>query len=613
MIKPLFRAARAAKFPALAATLLVSVTTTGLAQIPADQISPKALKQIGKILKVKHSLTPEEQKISSNIGLASRQARFLPIGGTDKIIDRTNVNSDGLATVVITGKAKKLDALITENGGTVVDTYRDKHVLTAKVPLTALPAIAASPLVTRITEPELWTTNAGVLTTQGYVSHQAKNVVEGLNVTGAGVKVGVLSDSARSAIVTQLKASGDLGPNTTVLNDGSTTSGVEDEGAAMMEIIQDLAPGAQIYFTTAEGGQQAFAAGIASLAAQGCTIIVDDISYFAEGVFQDGTVAAAVNTFVSNGGIYFSSAGNSGNKVDGTSGTWEGDFLSGGAAPTPISDGTSALVHNFGTAAAPVLYDTLTVASTAITLKWSDPLNTSTNDYDLFVLDSTGATVLASATTRQIGVGDPYEQVSGTFPIGARVVIVQYNNGATASATRALHLDTGRAGLAIATNGAVYGHNGGASTLSMAATFWNSAKQGTTPFTGAANPVELFSSDGPRRIFYTPTGTLIGTGTPLFGTASAGQILQKPDFTAADGVTCKTPLFSPFFGTSAAAPHAAGIVALMKSAKPTITSSQIRTILVSTAMDNEAAGFDPNGGLGVLNALTAVQAARNLP
>ena len=382
----------------------------------------------------------------------------------------------------------------------------------------------------------------------------------------------------------------------------------------MMEIIQDLAPGAQLYFTTAEGGQQAFAAGIASLAAQGCTIIVDDISYFAEGVFQDGTVAQAVNAFVTGGGIYFSSAGNSGNKVDGTSGTWEGDFLSGGAVPAAITtEGGSALVHNFGTAAAPVLYDTLTVASSFITLKWSDPLSTSRNDYDLFVLNSTGTAVLASSVTRQVGAGDPYEQVSGTFPIGSRVVIVQYNNGATPSTTRALHLDTGRAGLSISTNGAVYGHNGGANTQSMAATFWNSAKLGTVAFNGSNNPVELFSSDGPRRVFYTPTGTQIGTGDPLFATATAGQVLQKPDFTAADGVTCKTPLFSPFFGTSAAAPHAAAIAALMKSAKPTITNTQIRTILLNTALNNEAPGFDPNGGFGVLDALTAVTAAQALP
>ena len=40
--------------------------------------------------------------------------------------------------------------------------------------------------------------------------------------------------------------------------------------------------GAQIYYHTADGGQEAFAAGILALKEVGCDIIVDDIFYFAE-------------------------------------------------------------------------------------------------------------------------------------------------------------------------------------------------------------------------------------------------------------------------------------------------------------------------------------------
>ena len=83
---------------------------------------------------------------------------------------------------------------------------------------------------------------------------------------------------------------------------------------------------------------------------------------------------------------------------------------------------------------------------------------------------------------------------------------------------------------------------------------------GTKPFTGFANTNETFSSDGPRKIFYKPDGTAITPGNFLFAT-NGGQTLIKPDFAAADGVTTKTPGFSPFFGTSAAAPHAAAIAA----------------------------------------------------
>ncbi len=51
----------------------------------------------------------------------------------------------------------------------------------------------------------------------------------------------------------------------------------------MMEIIHDLAPGAKLYFATANSTQATFAANIRALRDAGCTIIVDDVGYFAEG------------------------------------------------------------------------------------------------------------------------------------------------------------------------------------------------------------------------------------------------------------------------------------------------------------------------------------------
>ncbi len=86
---------------------------------------------------------------------------------------------------------------------------------------------------------------------------------------------------------------------------------------------------------------------------------------------------------------------------------------------------------------------------------------------------------------------------------------------------------------------------------------------------------------------------------------------RKPDITAADGVSTTLPPFSglnPFYGTSAAAPHAGAIAALVKSANPTLTPRQIRTILTSTALDNEAPGYDYNGGYGIVMAYQALQA-----
>jgi len=454
----------------------------------------------------------------------------------------------------------------------------------------------------------------GSLTSQGYVSHEAQQVIAKYGFTGSGVKVGVLSDSASPARVAALIASGDLPANTVVLPGQDGGAGT-DEGAALMEIVSDLAPGAQLYFATANSSQAQMAANILALQAAGCSIIVDNSTYFAEGVFQDGIIAQAVNTVVANGAMYFSSAGNMGSLDKGTSGTWEGDFLDGGAITSgPLAaSGETGNFHNFGTAANPQNFNVLTTSTSFISLKWSDPLGGSSNDYDLFLLNPAGTAVTAFSAGTQSGTQDPYEiMVCVTnnqlcsFAVNSRIVAVKVNGD-----TRALHIDTEDGQVSIKTSGATFGHNAAASAITAAATYWNSARTGTKPFTGFANTTEIFSADGPRKIFYHPDGTAIN-GSVLFGD-NGGTTLQKPDLTAADGTIARTPGFNPFFGTSASVAHLAGIAALIKSARPSLTNSQIRQVMIHTALDNMAVGWDRDGGFGIAMALPAVQAALLLP
>ena len=93
----------------------------------------------------------------------------------------------------------------------------------------------------------------------------------------------------------------------------------------------------------------------------------------------------------------------------------------------------------------------------------------------------------------------------------------------------------------------------------------------------------------------------------MFG-SNGGTSLAKPDLTAADGVKTTFGVLtglSPFFGTSCAAPHAGAIAALLLSANPSLTPAQIRTILTSTALDIEGAGYDNNSGYGIIQAFQA--------
>lgn len=125
--------------------------------------------------------------------------------------------------------------------------------------------------------------------------------------------------------------------------------------------------------------------------------------------------------------------------------------------------------------------------------------------------------------------------------------------------------------------------------------------------------MEAFSSDGPRRIFYNADGTPITPGNFL---STGGVVRQKPDIASANGVVTAFPSgsgFNPFFGTSAAAPHAAGVAALLKSFKPSLTPQQIRTILTSTALDIEGSGVDRDSGYGIVMANRALRRAAQMP
>ncbi len=657
--------------------VLSALLTFSITPALGQQISDSAVQQMKDILRVKRSLTRGQKKMSSALIFGAMRARHQSVGAVpNSIIKPLETDSQGL--VLIDLKARSLPAAlerINAVGGQVV--YASKHdgaIRAALPPLSvetvadvsevqwirtaarartnvaagqidpwasptaplhtwreqrrevfkeqfqqSLPLLAANgyhPALHSLFRPLRIAPFIGSVTSQCYITHGANQAVQ-LGYDGTGVKVGVLSDSATPARVAALIASGDLPPDVTVVPGQEGTG--EDEGTAIMEIVHDLAPGAKLFFATAFTSESSFADNIRTLRfTYGCDIILDDVSYFDEGVFQDSIVAQAVNDVTADGALYFSSAANSGNLTNG-SGTWEGDFKDGGDAGRLIDavEGLPVRIHDFSASATPRLYDSLTATSTFFGLQWSDPLGASNNDYDFFVLDSTGANIKAFSIDTQAGAQDPFEYIeqgnkcgtasaSGYCPaVGDRLIVVLYNGS-----PRALHIDTERGRLSIGTSGATFGHNAGLNTVTMAATYWNSAHTGTQPFTGFANPTEYFSSDGPRKIFYNPDGSEITPGNYLFGT-NGGTTLQKPDLTAADGIFTKTPGFLPFFGTSAATPHAGAIAALVKSANPSLTNAQIRDIMTSTALDTMAPGADRDAGYGITIALPAVQAALN--
>jgi len=93
----------------------------------------------------------------------------------------------------------------------------------------------------------------------------------------------------------------------------------------------------------------------------------------------------------------------------------------------------------------------------------------------------------------------------------------------------------------------------------------------------------------------------------------------KPDVTAIDGVsvTGAGNFYSPFFGTSAAAPHGAGVAALLLQAAPCLRAgatgplpevdarTNLRNLILNTAVDLGTPGPDNVFGYGRMDALAA--------
>jgi hypothetical protein len=200
-------------------------------------------------------------------------------------------------------------------------------------------------------------TKSGAVTSQGDYAQNSDLVRSSNSLNGAGITVGVISDSfdcypvyanngvpaggnagyANNGFNTTAAgdtATGDLPASVIIVDVAADNPGAGeancmaygppvqlpfgDEGRAMMQIIHDVAPGASLAFHTAENSEADFAAGIVALAAPvasgggGAKVIVDDVGYFDEPFFQDGLVAQAITQVVAQGVAYFSSAGNNG-------------------------------------------------------------------------------------------------------------------------------------------------------------------------------------------------------------------------------------------------------------------------------------------------------------
>ena len=371
------------------------------------------------------------------------------------------------------------------------------------------------------------------------------------------------------------QGTGDLPPDVQNLGD---LPGGTDEGRAMAEIVYDVAPGISgIVFVTAAGGPQAKANSIDSLVSHGVKVIADDTSYITEPFFQDDVVAQAVDRANADGVAYLIAAGNDADQ------SWEGTYNGGGGSqdfdPGPATD----TIQTIGTIPAG--------ATVTIVLQWAQPWGTATTNFDFDVYDTGGAMPALLGTAQGIdtvATGIPMEYGAVTAPgpgsqtLGIRIrrvagagspfmKYIAYTNGAPLNIEYAT--DSG----AISPDAA-----SARGALTVAASPWNTP---TVP--------EPYSARGPVARRFT------ANGTPL----AIPDVRQKPDLASPDAVSTSVPGFQPFRGTSAAAPAAAGIAALLLSAHPGLSVDALYAAMTdpANALDCPAPGNpDVDCGAGFL-------------
>lgn len=474
------------------------------------------------------------------------------------------------------------------------------------------------------------------------------------DVTGSGVTVGVLSNSfdkgtqeanGSGPIATHAGGdveSGDLPGSLSpcakseqktpvrVLEDFSGSKAT-DEGRAMLQIVHDVAPDAKLAFATAFKSETAFAENIERLAkpvSQGgaaADVIVDDVVWFGEPFFQDGPVATAVNKVVGDGVAYFSSAGND-NLFEGANeiASWETPSFRETTCPATVQALLPSSGHCMDFNPGGGTDNTFGIkvgenATLTVDLQWAEPWYGVHTDLDAYLLDSTGK-LLEKEDQNNAGALKPKE--GGTQkPVEAlqwenkgpsqqvqlvinrcfaecnpeadetklpRVKFALLQNGGGVSATE---YPTSSGGDVVGPT--IFGHTASNDAVSVAAIRYNTTTQ-----------PEQFSSRGPVKHYFGPVvGKVAAAAVPE-------ETIEKPNVTATDcGETTFFAIKSGtkwrFCGTSAAAPHAAGIAALELQAEPAASVSAIRGAQEATALP--VGSFGPNAvGAGLLDADTAV-------
>jgi len=562
----------------------------------------------------------------------------------------------------------------------------------ALLPITMIDQVASLPFVRYIRLPDYGVKSTGSVDSQGDAILKADLVRQQFGLDGTGVRVGVISDGIGGIFATGCTScgatsatpspitSGDL-PNATGTRNSSgvltsvsgaiiaqsfpssgpnleppatdTASGLGAEGTAMLEIVHDLAPGAQLYFANpADRTSLSFQQAVNFLAAN-TDLVVDDLSFHTPPF--DGTSAVSTNTATALNTdsnpirAYFTAVANQ--AFDHWGEAWT-DSTQNLTLACPASQGglsgpgnvqlfqataNTKDATNFGPSVGNFL-QLPNGATLTVFLTWNDPFSGSSNDYDLFlylVQNNTLVTPLQCSVNPQTGTQPPVEALAYTNNSGATQqvgILVQNSNNLAA----ARNFDVFVGGITNGKDLNFYTPSGSVpaqsdaggspvSVVSVGATDAQTDALGNSP----ATMIESYSSQGPTQATPQASSRMkpdVTAPDDVSVTGAGGFGMNGSNATATGAcVLGQTPC--SFAGTSAAAPHVAGVAALLLQGSsclltsstvnaPATARANLRNFLTSTAVPLPGVSQSiPNNieGFGLINALAAALKTQPTP
>jgi len=605
----------------------------------------------------------------------------LPQSARDGITTRwLRLDSSNMAQVYILldqvtdGRLRQLAAL----GVRVEIADVNSRRVQARVPVSRLQRVAALPFVSFIRRPTYAVHRIGSKTSEGDAILSADVGRAQFSVDGSSIRVGVVSDGLKGLIANKCTSCGSLSGGPATSNDLASTNGTRDkngtlqtttggvagvsfasdgdlegvpfsippcgfagagaEGTALLEVVHDLAPGAALAFGNADTGL-AFNTAVSTLATTQ-DVVVDDLGFYGEPA--DGTssistnTAAALNNNANRIRAYVTSVGNA--AFDHYLATYADSGIDGRAIPGISSAGhlhlfraTADTTDVLGLGNQP--YDLIAMPNggeVIIVLNWNDPAGRSSNNYDLYLVNDATGSIAARSTDVQSGAQDPLEAIDfvNRGPDGRfRIVIQNVGNAAQARALNMFAFEPQCAydGPRLLANGRHEKHNYNTVTRSLSA----QSDAGGTPVSVISVGAICSASAAASGAFGSSESCNDRSHATIEFFSSRGPTLDgrlKPDISAIDGVsvtgTGKFP--TPFFGTSAAAPHVAAIAALVLHAAPCLVAggpgaldpvtarTTLRDLIVSSA--DPIGDPVPNNtfGSGIANAFRSIQRAKTI-